>query len=40
MVNRWEKSNLHSKLKALEDGLREQYRRMQLIGAQLGSARL
>ena len=39
MVNRWEKSNLHSKLKALEDGLREQSRRMQLIGAQLGSAR-
>jgi hypothetical protein len=39
MVNRWEKSGLHSKLKALEDGLREQYRRMQLIGAQLGGVR-
>jgi stearoyl-CoA desaturase (delta-9 desaturase) len=40
MVNRWEKWNLHFKLKALEDGLREQYRRMQLIGAQVGSARV
>ena len=40
VVNRWEKTNLHSKLKALEDGLREQYRRMQRIGVQLGSARV
>jgi stearoyl-CoA desaturase (delta-9 desaturase) len=39
LVNRWEKSNLPSRLKALEDGLHEQYRRMQLIGAQLGTAR-
>jgi stearoyl-CoA desaturase (delta-9 desaturase) len=40
MANRWEKSNLHCNLKALEDGLREQYRRMQLIGVQLDSARV
>jgi stearoyl-CoA desaturase (Delta-9 desaturase) len=39
LVNRWENSNLPSRLKALEDGLHEQYRRMQLIGAQLGTAR-
>jgi stearoyl-CoA desaturase (Delta-9 desaturase) len=40
LVDRWDKSNLASKLKALEKGLHEQYRRMQLIGAQLGIARL
>jgi hypothetical protein len=39
LVDRWEKSNLPSGLKALEDGLHEQYRRMQRIGAELGSAR-
>ena len=40
LVDRWEKSNLPARLKALEDGLHEQYRRMQLIGAQLGTARV
>jgi stearoyl-CoA desaturase (delta-9 desaturase) len=39
LVDRWENSNLPAKLKALEDGLHEQYRRMQQIGAQLGTAR-
>ena len=39
LVDRWEKSNLPSRLKALEDGLHEQYRRMQLIGAQLSTDR-
>jgi hypothetical protein len=38
LVDRWEKSHLPSRLKSLEDGLHEQYRRMQLIGAQLGNA--
>jgi stearoyl-CoA desaturase (delta-9 desaturase) len=40
LVDRWEKSNLPSKLKALEDDLHEQYRRMQHLGAQLGIARV
>jgi stearoyl-CoA desaturase (Delta-9 desaturase) len=40
LVDRWEKSSLPSRLKALEDGLHEQYRRMQLIGLQLGTARI
>ena len=39
LVDRWEKSSLSSRLKTLEDGLHEQYRRMQLIGAQLSTAR-
>ena len=39
LVDRWEKSSLPSRLKALEDGLHEQYRRMRLIGAQLDTAR-
>jgi hypothetical protein len=40
LVDRWEKSHLSSRLKALEDGLHEQYRRMQLLGAQLRIARV
>jgi hypothetical protein len=40
LVDRWEKSHLPSRLKALEEGLHEQYRRMQLLAAQLGIARV
>ena len=38
LVDRWEKSSLPSRLKALEYGLQLQYRRMRLLGAQLGTA--
>lgn len=38
LVDRWEKSSLPSRLKALEYGLQLQYRRMRLLGAQLGAA--
>jgi len=38
LVDRWEKSSLPSRLKALECRLQLQYRRMQLLGAQLGTA--
>jgi hypothetical protein len=38
LVDRWEKSSLQSRLKALEYGLQLQYRRMRLLGAQLGTA--
>jgi len=38
LVDRWEKSNLSSRLKALEHGLQLQYRRMRLLGAQLRTA--
>lgn len=37
LVDRWEKSNLPARLKALERGLHLQYRRMRLLGAQLGA---
>jgi stearoyl-CoA desaturase (delta-9 desaturase) len=40
LVDRWEKSNLSAKLKALEDGLHDQYRRMQLIVGQMGTMRI
>jgi stearoyl-CoA desaturase (delta-9 desaturase) len=40
LVDRWEHSNLPARLKALEDALHEQHRRMRLIGAQLGTARI
>ena len=38
LVDRWEKSSLPLRLKALEYGLQLQYRRMRLLGAQLGTA--
>jgi stearoyl-CoA desaturase (delta-9 desaturase) len=38
LVDRWEKSSLPSRLKALERGLQLQYRRMRLLGAQLSTA--
>jgi len=38
LVDRWEKSNLSVRLKALEHGLQLQYRRMQRLGAQVGAA--
>jgi stearoyl-CoA desaturase (delta-9 desaturase) len=38
LVDRWEKSSLPVRLKALEYGLQLQYRRMRLLGAQLGAA--
>jgi stearoyl-CoA desaturase (delta-9 desaturase) len=38
LVDRWEKSSLPARLKALEHGLHLQYRRMQLLSAQLGTA--
>jgi stearoyl-CoA desaturase (Delta-9 desaturase) len=38
LVDRWEKSSLPSRLKALEYRLQLQYRRMRLLGAQLGAA--
>jgi stearoyl-CoA desaturase (delta-9 desaturase) len=38
LVDRWEKSSLPSRLKALEYRLQLQYRRMRLLGAQLGTA--
>ena len=38
LVDRWEKSSLPVRLKALEYGLQLQYRRMRLLGAQLGTA--
>jgi hypothetical protein len=36
MVERWEHSNLQSRLRELEYGLRLQYRRMRVLQAQLG----
>jgi stearoyl-CoA desaturase (Delta-9 desaturase) len=36
MVERWEQSNLQSRLRELEYGLRLQYRRMRVLQAQLG----
>ena len=36
MVERWEQSNLQSRLQELEYGLRLQYRRMRVLQAQLG----
>jgi stearoyl-CoA desaturase (delta-9 desaturase) len=38
LVDRWEKSSMQSRLKALEYRLQLQYRRMRLLGAQLGTA--
>ncbi len=38
LVDRWEKSSMQSRLKVLEHGLQLQYRRMRLLGAQLGTA--
>jgi hypothetical protein len=36
MLERWEQSNLQSRLRELEYGLRLQYRRMRVLQAQLG----
>jgi stearoyl-CoA desaturase (delta-9 desaturase) len=38
LIDRWEKSSLPNRLKALEHGLQLQHRRMQLLSAQLGAA--